>query len=34
MILDLKKWKQMEQLFNRGKTKTSLDFLLQQMPSF
>ena len=27
MILDSKKWKKMEQLFNRGKTKTSLGFL-------
>ena len=27
MILDSKKWNKMEQLFNRGKTKTSLGFL-------
>ena len=27
MILDSKKWKKMEQLFNRGKTKTSVEFL-------
>ena len=27
MILDLKKWKKMEELFNRGKTKASPGFL-------
>ena len=27
MILDSKKWKKIEQLFQRGKTKTSLGFL-------
>ena len=27
MILDSKKWKWMKQLFNRGKTKTSLGFI-------